>query len=51
MCTVKSHFGFYLDDLDHAFDLIKNIEPKQTIEYILKGVVHATYGQEHNSVY
>jgi hypothetical protein len=29
---------------------MKNIEPTQTIEHILKGVVHATYGQEHHSV-
>jgi hypothetical protein len=40
-----------LDDFEHAFDLMKEVEPTQTTEYILKGVVHAIYGQEHNSVY
>jgi hypothetical protein len=29
---------------------MENIEPTQSIEYILKGVVNAAYGQEHNSV-
>jgi hypothetical protein len=29
---------------------MKNVEPTQSIEYILKGVVNAAYGQEHNSV-
>jgi hypothetical protein len=39
-----------LDDLDHAYDLMKDVEPLQPAEYILKGVVNAAYGQEHNSV-
>ena len=38
------------DDLDHAYDLMKDVEPLQPAEYILKGVVNAAYGQEHNSV-
>lgn len=41
---------FSLDDLEHAYELIKKIEPKQPIEFILKAVVHAQYGQEQNSV-
>ncbi|CAF3059305.1 unnamed protein product [Rotaria socialis] len=42
---------YYLkeDDLDHAYDLMKDVEPLQPAEYILKGVVNAAYGQEHNS--
>jgi len=40
----------YLDDLEHAFDLMKDVKPTQTIEYILKGAVYVNYGQEHNSV-
>jgi len=36
--------------LEHAFDLIKDIEPKDTMEYVLKGIVHVIYGQEHHSV-
>jgi hypothetical protein len=44
-------FFFYSDNLEHAFDLMKNIEPTQTMEYILKGVVYTTYGQQHHSVY
>ena len=30
---------------------MKDVEPLQPAEYILKGVVNAAYGQEHNSVY
>jgi hypothetical protein len=40
----------YSDDLEHAYDLMKDVEPLQPAEYILKGVVNAAYGQEHNSV-
>ena len=29
---------------------MKDVEPLQPAEYILKGVVNAAYGQEHNSV-
>ncbi|KDO22071.1 hypothetical protein SPRG_12058 [Saprolegnia parasitica CBS 223.65] len=32
-----------------AFELIKDIEPSTPQEYILKGVVHATLGQQTNS--
>ncbi|CAF0746515.1 unnamed protein product [Adineta steineri] len=38
------------DDLEHAYELMKDVEPLQPAEYILKGVVNAAYGQEHNSV-
>lgn len=44
-------FTITVDDLDHAYDLMKDVEPLQPAEYILKGVVNAAYGQEHNSVY
>jgi hypothetical protein len=43
-------FFFYSDDIENAFDLMKDIEPMQPIEYILKGVVYTIYGHEHNSV-
>jgi len=43
-------FDLIKDDLDHAYDLMKDVEPLQPAEYILKGVVNAAYGQEHNSV-
>ena len=39
-----------LDDLDNAFELMRDVEPMQPAEFILKGVVNAAYGQEHNSV-
>ncbi|RQM19966.1 hypothetical protein B5M09_002641 [Aphanomyces astaci] len=35
--------------VQEAFDLIKDIEPSTPQEYILKGVVHATLGQQTNS--
>ncbi|UJR25153.1 hypothetical protein I4U23_006511 [Adineta vaga] len=37
------------NNFQQAFELIENIQPKNTIEYILKGVVNAVYGQEHRS--
>ena len=43
--------SFDSDDLERAFDLLRAVEPTHSIEYILKGVVHAAYGQEHHSVY
>ena len=46
-----SNDGFVrIDDLEHAYELMKDVEPLQPAEYILKGVVNAAYGQEHNSV-
>jgi intraflagellar transport protein 56 len=47
---IDGFFCLNLDDLDHAYDLMKDVEPLQPAEYILKGVVNAAYGQEHNSV-
>jgi intraflagellar transport protein 56 len=35
--------------VQEAFELIKDIEPSTPQEYILKGVVHATLGQQTNS--
>ncbi|ETW00284.1 hypothetical protein H310_07663 [Aphanomyces invadans] len=35
--------------VQEAFDLIKDVEPSTPQEYILKGVVHATLGQQTNS--
>lgn len=29
---------------------MKDVQPTQPTEYILKGVVNAAYGQEHDSV-
>ncbi|CAF1254824.1 unnamed protein product [Adineta steineri] len=42
---------YYLkqDQIEQAYNLMKDIEPSQSIEYILQGVVNAAYGQEHNS--
>ena len=38
------------DNLQEAYALMKDVEPSQPAEYILKGVVNATIGQEQNSV-
>ncbi len=38
------------DNLNEAYVLMKDVEPSQPAEYILKGVVNATVGQEQNSV-
>lgn len=38
-------FIYYLDDVQEAFNLIKDLEPTVPHEYILKGVVNAAYGQ------
>lgn len=38
------------DDTKEAYDLIKDLQPAVPAEYILKGVVNATLGQELNSV-
>lgn len=42
---------YYLknDDVDEAFQLIKDLEPATSQEYTLKGVVNAAYGQKHDS--
>jgi len=42
---------YYLrqDDIGEAYNLIKDIEPTSPNEYILKGVVNATMGQEQGS--
>lgn len=42
---------YYLkqDNLQEAYALMKDVEPSQPAEYILKGVVNATIGQEQNS--
>lgn len=39
-----------LDEFEQAVDLVKDLQPTQPTEYILKGVVNAIYGQEHKSV-
>ena len=44
-------FFFHLsDDIDEAYNLIKDLEPATPQEYILKGVVNAALGQEQGSV-
>lgn len=42
---------YYLrqDDINEAYNLIKDVEPTSPNEYILKGVVNATLGQEQAS--
>ncbi|GCB68289.1 hypothetical protein scyTo_0013809 [Scyliorhinus torazame] len=42
---------YYLrqDDVQEAYNLIKDLEPTTPQEYILKGVVNAALGQEHGS--
>ena len=42
---------YYLkqDDIQEAYGLIKDLEPSTPQEYILKGVVNATLGQETGS--
>ena len=37
------------DDVNEAYNLIKNLEPTVPQEYILKGVVNAAVGQESSS--
>lgn len=37
-------------NIGEAFDLMKDVEPSQPNEYILKGVVNAAVGQETNMV-
>jgi intraflagellar transport protein 56 len=41
---------FILDDVNEAYNLIKDLEPTTPQEYILKGVVNAALGQEQGSV-
>lgn len=38
------------DDINEAYMLIKDLEPTTPQEYILKGVVNASLGQEQASV-
>ena len=38
------------DDVNEAYNLIKDLEPTTPQEYILKGVVNAALGQEQGSV-
>lgn len=38
------------DDINEAYNLIKDLEPTTPQEYILKGVVNAALGQEQGSV-
>ena len=37
-------------NIAEAYELMKDIEPSQPNEYILKGVVNSAVGQEQNSV-
>ena len=46
----RFHSIRFADDLEHAYELMKDVEPLHPAEYILKGVVNAAYGQEHDSV-
>ena len=52
MMTKKRKYRIFIftDDLERAFELMKDVQPTQSTEYILKGVVNAVYGQEHHSV-
>lgn len=43
-------YHLHKDDIKEAFDLIRDLQPTVPHEYILKGVVNATVGQEVNSV-
>ena len=48
---IKSLFiCFVSDDVSEAYNLIKDLEPTTPQEYILKGVVNASIGQEQGSV-
>ena len=38
------------DDINEAYNLIKDLEPTTPQEYILKGVVNSALGQEQGSV-
>ena len=44
---------YYLrrDQINDAYDLIRDLEPSTPQEYIIKGVVNATLGQLTNSRY
>jgi intraflagellar transport protein 56 len=35
---------------EDAYELMKDVDPTQSNEYILKGIVNAAIGQERNSV-
>lgn len=37
-------------NIEEAYELMKDVDPSQPNEYILKGVVNAAIGQKHNSV-
>ena len=39
-----------LDDVNEAYNLVKDLDPTTPQEYILKGVVNAALGQEQGSV-
>ena len=43
---------YYLkqNEIQEAYELIKDLEPTVPQEYILKGIVNAVVGQERNSV-
>ena len=43
-------FSDFPDDVNEAYELIKDMEPTTPQEYILKAVVNASMGQEKNSV-
>lgn len=43
-------FAVSVDDVNEAYNLIKDLEPTTPQEYILKGVVNAALGQEQGSV-
>jgi hypothetical protein len=37
------------NDITEAYNLLKDVEPTTPQEYILKGIVNAVLGQEHDS--
>ena len=49
-CMHGNMFLFSIDDVVEAYNLIKDLEPTTPSEYILKGTVTASLGQEQNSV-
>lgn len=39
----------FAEEMQHAYGLVKDLEPSTPQEYILKGVVHCLLGQRENS--
>ena len=53
-CTCVANLVFDVvlcsDDITEAYDLIKDLDPTNPQEYIIKAVVNASLGQEQQSV-